>query len=245
MEDIAPELYNEIQKRYTQTVKSDKRLVNIAVKIRNGKGTQADLDAISRGLGKHLSDAMREVLVANNLPDGKMYWNIAEKTIKPGLENLHHLLNRYATMEQRASDVEHGINLAIQAGSDPSRHIRKVMEYATNSVSETELDNALNEPVKTAANKFLDDFKHRNAEIREKAGIPQIVVREYDGVGLHSGACNWCLERAGVWSYEDAKANGVFERHDGCGCTIDVGYGDGYVEEQTDWHHNEWTKTNL
>lgn len=245
MDDVAPKLYDEIQKRYRQMVQSDKKLISIASKIRKGKGTQADLDAITKGLGRHLSDSMREVLVIENLPDGKMYWNIAEKTIKPALENIYYQVNRYASMEQRMADVEHGVNLAVQAGQDPSYHIRKVMQYATNSVNEGELDNALNDPVKTAANKFLDDFKHRNAEIREKAGVPQIVVREYDGVGLHSGACDWCLERAGVWSYEEAKDNGVFERHDGCGCTIDIGYGDGYVEEQTDWHHNEWSKTDL
>lgn len=241
MEDIAPELYDEIQKQYRQMVKSDKKLISLAHKIRQGKGTQADLDVITKGLGRHLSDAMRTVLTADNLPDGKMYWNIAEKTIKPGLENIYHLVNHYASMTQRTADVEHGVNLAIQAGLDPSRHIRQVMEYAVNSASGTELDNALNEPVKTAAHKFLDDFKRRNAEIRNGAGVIQYVVREYDGVGLKKGPCNWCLERAGVWTYEEAKANGVFERHDGCGCTIDVGYGDGIAKEQTNWKHNEWS----
>lgn len=246
MEDIAPELYNEIQKRYKQSIKGDSKLIGIASKIRKGKGTQADLDAITKGLGRHLSDAMREVLVADNLPDGKMYWNIAEKTIKPALETIYHQVNRYATLEQRNADVAHGVNLAIQSGQDPSYHIKKVMEYATNSVNADELDNALNDPVKTAANKFLDDFKYRNAEIRDRAGVPQIVMREYDGVGLDNNrSCNWCIERAGVWDYSEARANGVFERHDGCGCTIDVGYGDGYAEEQTNWHHNEWSEKDL
>lgn len=245
MEDIAPELYDKIQKKYRQAVKNDSRLISIANKIRQGKGTQADLDAITKGLGRHLSDAMRKVLVVDNLPDGKMYWNIAEKTIKPALESVYGQVNRYATLEQRAADVKHGVNLAVQSGTDPSHHIRKVMEYATNSVSGTELDNALNEPVKTAAGKFLDDFKERNAEIRAGAGVIQYVVREYDGVGLKAGACNWCLERAGIWKYEDAKANGVFERHDGCGCTIDVVYEDGLTKEQTNWHHNEWADANL
>lgn len=246
MEDVAPELYDDIQMRYARKLRDDNKLISLAKKIKQGQGTQVDLDEITERLGRHASSAMREVLTANNLPDGKMYWNIAEKTVKPSLERVYDEVNHYASMSQRTADVKHGVNLAIQAGNDPDFHIRKVMEYAVNSVSETELDNALNEPVKTAARKFLDDFKKRNTEIRAKAGVPQVVVREYDGVGLSKGrTCTWCLQRAGVWDYADAKANGVFERHDGCGCTIDVGYGDDYVEEQTDWRHNEWSKVDL
>ena len=245
MEDVAPELYDEISMRYQKGLMNDNKLISLAKKIKSGNGTQVDLDTITERLGRHASNALRETLKAKNLPDGKLYWNIAEKTIKPSLERVYGAVNHYASIEQRMNDVNHGVKLAVQAGNDPSFHIRKVMEYAANSVSETELDNALNEPVKTAASKFLDDFKKRNAEIRSDAGVIQYVIREYDGVGLKAGACNWCLERAGIWKYDEAKANGVFERHDGCGCTIDVVYGDGLTEEQIDWHHNEWSKTDL
>ncbi len=70
--------------------------------------------------------------------------------------------------------------------------------------------------------KTVDDAIRKNVEISESVGMETVVIREYDGVGVHDGKtpCQWCLDRAGSWSYEDAQANGVWERHEGCGCTI-------------------------
>lgn len=226
MEDIAPELYNEIEKKFTAAVQSDSRIKNVVNKLKSGRGTQADMRAVSERLGKHASDAMKEVLVVDRLPDGKLYWNIAERTIKPVLEQVHQTVNTLATLEQRTVDLKHHVNVAVKMGRDPAEHIRTVMGFATNSVSQEELSNALGEPVRTTALDFLDDFQNVNAEERANVGVRQMVIREYDGVGLRSGACNWCLERAGTWDYQDAKDNGVFERHPGCGCTIEVVYAD-------------------
>jgi hypothetical protein len=241
MEDVAPELYSEIQKLYTQAVRSDSKIMGIVRRVKEGKGTQSDLRVMSERLGKHASDALKQVLKVDRLPDGKMYWNIAEKTIKPTLEQMHSTVNAVASLEKRAEDVKHGIKLALKTGGDPSWRINEVMNFAANSVTQTELTNALTEPVKTAVLAFLDDFEKVNAKTRADAGIKQYVIREYDGVGLdHNRTCNWCVERAGTWTYEDAEANGVFERHPGCGCTIEVLYEDGFAAIQKDWHHNEW-----
>lgn len=241
MEDVAPELYNEIQRLYKASARSDRKIASIVGRIKSGKGTQADLRTVADRLGRHASDAMKEVLKTDRLPDGKLYWNIAERTIKPTLEQTHGVVNGLASIEKRAEDVRHGVKLALQPGFDPSERIRTVMGFATNSVTQEELANALTDPVKTTVLDFLDDFERKNAEIRDGAGVKQYVIREYDGVGLHSGDCHWCIDRAGTWEYKDAIANGVFERHPGCGCSIEVVYEDGLAEKQTDWEHNTWS----
>lgn len=241
MEDVAPELYSEIQKLYTQSVRSDSKIMGIVRKVKEGKGTQSDLRVMSERLGKHASDALKQVLKVDRLPDGKLYWNIAERTIKPTLEQMHSTVNAIASLEKRAEDIQHGIKLALKTGGDPSWRINEVMNFASNSVTQTELTNALTEPVKTTVLDFLDDFEKVNAKTRAEAGIKQYVIREYDGVGLKAGDCHWCIDRAGTWEYKDAIANGVFERHPGCGCSIEVVYEDGLAEKQTDWEHNTWS----
>lgn len=241
MEDVAPELYSEIQKLYTQSVRSDSKIMGIVSKVKEGKGTQSDLRVMSERLGKHASDALKQVLKVDRLPDGKLYWNIAERTIKPTLEQMHSTVNAIASLEKRAEDIQHGIKLALKTGGDPSWRINEVMNFASNSVSQTELTNALTEPVKTTVLDFLDDFEKINAKTRAEAGIKQYVIREYDGVGLKAGDCHWCIERAGTWTYQEAIDNGVFERHPGCGCSIEVVYEDGLAEKQTDWEHNTWS----
>lgn len=231
MEDIAPELYKEIQKLYTESARADSKLISIVKKAKAGKATQADLNVAAERLGKHASTALKTVLTIDSLPDGKLYWNIAEKTIRPTLEYMNSAINGIALMEKRSADIKHGVKLALQTTKDQRNRIRDVMTFATNSVTQPELTNALTDPVITTVHDFLDEFEQKNAEIRENAGVKQYVIREYDGVGLHSGACDWCLERAGTWDYQDAKDNGVFERHPGCGCTIEVVYEDDLNQE--------------
>ena len=224
MEDIAPELYKKIEADFNEAVKSDSTIKTITAKLNKRPLTHNELTTISTRLGNHASAALKKTLVIENLPDGKLYWNIADRTIRPVMEQVYSLSNSVQMLSQRVADQAAGVNIGISKGIDPDNRIREIIDFATNSKTAEELDNALNLPVKTTALDFNDDFMRANADIRNGMGFIQTVVREYDGVGLANGKrpCNWCIGRAGTWTYEEAKENGVFERHVGCGCTIDV-----------------------
>lgn len=224
MEDIAPELYKKIEADFNAAVKSDSTIKTITAKLNKRPLTHNELTTISTRLGNHASAALKKTLVVENLPDGKLYWNIADRTIRPVMEQVYSISNSVQMLSQRVADQAAGVNIGISKGIDPDNRIREIIEFATNSKTAEELDNALNLPVKTTALDFNDDFIRANADIRNDMGFIQTVVREYDGVGLANGKrpCNWCIGRAGTWTYEEAKENGVFERHVGCGCTIDV-----------------------
>lgn len=90
--------------------------------------------------------------------------------------------------------------------------------------------------------KEADDAEKVNAETAENAGVITTVVRTYDDVGLHGGkdVCQWCKSREGTWDYQDAVRNGVFERHPGCECQIEVIYSKGARRVQTSGRNNAW-----
>lgn len=234
MEDIAPELYKKIEADFNAAVKSDSTIKTITAKLNKRPLTHNELTTISTRLGDHASAALKKTLVIENLPEGKLYWNIADRTIRPVMEQVYSLSNSVQMLSQRVADQAAGVNIGISKGIDPDNRIREIIEFATNSKTAEELDNALNLPVKTTALDFNDDFMRANADIRNGMGFIQTVVREYDGVGLANGKrpCNWCIGRAGTWTYEAAKENGVFERHTGCGCTIDVQTSDKVVNDE-------------
>lgn len=222
--DIAPELYSEIEKRFKRSVREDATIKSVTEKVKRNRATGKDITAAAERLGTHASDALRAVLTPDRLPDGVMYWNIGDKTIRPLMQSVYDTVNTLAVSQKRSVDIIRNIAIGISLGTDPTDRIDTIIGFATNSKTPEELDNALDIPVKTTALDFKDDFDKRNAEIRNGVGFEQYVVREYDGVGLQSGTvpCEWCLDRAGTWSYQDAIDHGVFERHDGCGCTIEV-----------------------
>ncbi len=75
----------------------------------------------------------------------------------------------------------------------------------------------------TKINSRVDDIEKINAEFQSDAGYKRTVPRYYDGVGLSEGrVCEWCLDKCGVdVPYDEAYEQGMFARHEGCGCIIE------------------------
>lgn len=239
--DIGPELYNAIQADFKASVNMNVGVQKVMRKIIKGKGTQNDLAKLSTMFGKEASKALKRHLILANMPNETMYWNVAESTIEPLLVLAWENVNHYARMQQMFSDKADNVAIRITKGLNPVDRARQVMEMAVNCITQTELDNALTDPTITAVRKFYDDFQKENAHLRNELGLETTVVRVYDGVGLKGGRepCEWCISREGAYSYDDAVANGVFERHPGCGCTIEYHTSKG-VDVQTDWTTNTW-----
>lgn len=243
MEDIAPELYKKIQYRMRQILSHDADTIKA---IRKGKASQKMMAKYASRIGTAASTAFRETLKLENLPNGKLYWNVAEKTIGKVLEDMYGDVNMAAALQLRADDIKKGFKFGIKHGFNPDRRINKILEDAVNQTTQEGLDNVLNEPIKTTSRRFYDDFQRSNAEARSKLGFDIKVKRIYDDVGLHKGTkyarpCQWCIERQGEYSLSEAKSLGVFNRHDGCGCTIEYITPD-KTQIQTDWTRNEWSE---
>ena len=223
MTDISPEIYEKIKERYDELVAADKEMTYVAGRIQNGDIHYSVADIYAERSGQYLSQAMREVIQLDDLPDNKLYYNIAEKTIGRSLEDNYRLLSKAATVAQENMNREAGIGLKAAVPEMNRGRIHDIVDAAAVSDTQEKLDAALDEPVKTFSRTVIDDFKRENAKLHDEAGLDVRVEREYDGVGLHDGTdvCEWCLERAGAWTYEKAIDNGVFARHDGCGCQID------------------------
>lgn len=246
--DIAPEIYEQIKKDFAEGIRSDAELNRLAKKIKAGKGTQRDVSDLADRFGVQASKALKANLILEQMPDQTLYWNIAEKTIKPLLMQSYKNINGFATVQLESADKKGNISIEIIPGRYPENRIDQVMNFAVDSKTQTELDNALTDPVIAANRKFYDDFQKDNAELREDLGFWEYVQRDYDDRGLHFGTkyhtdCEWCLEKAGTWKYSEARAAGVFQRHPGCNCHIEVytdKQGGRVTNRQIDWHHNEW-----
>lgn len=239
--DFAPDLYDKIWKVFQTSVKRDKKLGALIKRLKTGTASQSDVARFAERIGRHASGALQGVLTVDALPDGALGYALGKETAGRLLMENHRMVNRAATLQQEAVYQQAGIGIAVSTGQDPALRIRKICRMAANATTQTELANALNLPVVSTVRKFHDDFLKANSEMREGLGFEESVVRTYDGVGLKAGACEWCIERAGTYnSYGDAEEAGAFERHPGCGCTIEVVTRKGEQKRQTDWKRNQW-----
>ena len=242
MEDVALKLYSQIRNLFDKDVDADPQLRRVENRIRDGTATQKDVLLYSQRLGKHASDACKTVLVPENLPDGKLYYNIGERTVKRLIqENEAEIISR--ALKQNAA-----MNKAAGVGLKAKKPKRDRAESLVSAMCNDDADaevvaRLLGEPMVTVHATVVDDFIQANAEVAYQAGLEPMIIREYDGVGIHDGkdACQWCLSRAGQWTYGEAYDNGVFERHTGCGCTTTYVYGD---FSQDVWSKAQWETGN-
>lgn len=243
MEDIAPELYNRIQGEMKRMLAHAGNVTGLEKKIRMGKATQRDVSKYADIVGQAASRAFKSVIKLENLPDGKLYWNIADKTIGQTLSGIYNDVNKVAAIQMRGDDIKKGFKLGIKQGITPDKRIRDVLNMVVGQTTQEQLDNAMTDPVISTARKFYDDFQRANGNVREALGFGEVVIRHYDDVGLHNGKtpCEWCLARQGTFSMQEAHELGVFERHPGCGCNIEVITPD-KTQVQADWTRNEWTE---
>lgn len=214
IQDIAPELYAKINAIFTNSLEKDKRIEKIAQKIADGTATHVDTQNYAILLGDHAAAALLEVLTPENLPEGRLWFNIAERTVRPVLENNRELVN------MAASYVQEGLNKAAGIGIKPVTPTENVdrIDGIINKLSSSELLEdvvwVLDEPVKNCTQSFADDFMKENFELHSRAGMSPRIVRT-----VYGGCCDWCQDLAGTYSYDDLPAD-IYRRHERCRCMV-------------------------
>lgn len=112
MNDIAPELYEAIMARFEYYKKNNHVIERCEKRLANGTATYGtDAYKYANALGACLSDAFADVITEDKLPDGHMYYNIAERTVRPALEYVGMMAGEYANGVQAILNEQYGIGL--------------------------------------------------------------------------------------------------------------------------------------
>ena len=113
--DIAPELYSAIERDFSMRVKTAPDIRAFTKRLEAGTATAEDVSTYAGRLGDCASAALISVLTEESLPDGRLYWNIAQRTIKPLMQKVHTMVNDAAIIVQRREDA------ALNIGLNPIR----------------------------------------------------------------------------------------------------------------------------
>lgn len=121
--DIAPALAESIETTFNSLVSADAVIRAFNNKIAKGMATQKDVFNYTERLGRHASKSLKMTLTPDNLPDGKLYWNIATRTVKPLLQRVHGMVMEAAVTVQTAEDQRNGIGVKPMATEFPEARI--------------------------------------------------------------------------------------------------------------------------
>lgn len=125
--DIAPALAESIDTTFNSLVSSDAVIRAFNNKMSKGAATQRDVFMYTERLGRHASKSLKMTLTPDNLPDGRLYWNIATRTVKPLLQRVHSMINEAAIAVQTAEDLRNGIGVKPMAVEFPEERINDIL----------------------------------------------------------------------------------------------------------------------
>lgn len=214
MEDIVPSLLEKIEKDFRAKVDADNEMSRLFTKFADDKGTLHDVSLYARRLGDLLSMTLQENLTEDVLPDGKMYYNIADRILNPMMRQNFNLTMEQALTIQKLIDAKSGIGLEPITADFPESRVKQIIDSLTEDTEFEVIKARMGEPVANCSHSFADDFIKANALYREKAGMRTYLKRTLVG-----GACPYCVRLAGTFDYNDAPDD-IYKRHDSCRCTV-------------------------
>lgn len=136
MTDIVPELNNRIESSFNSRMAMDPVIRSFRKKLEKEDATAEDVSRYSRHVGECASAALIDVLKEENLPNGTLYLNIAERTIKPIFVKAYQLINEAAIKVQTVEDKKHGIGLKPIMAEFPEARVNALIIKLVNTLAE-------------------------------------------------------------------------------------------------------------
>lgn len=234
--DIVPDLLKKIQEDFKNLFESDRAILEVYEKLKKGTATYKEANKFALRVGDILADVFGEDISSGILPDGKMYYNIAERIVGTMMKNNYELIIDVTEQVQTALNGQAGIGIkAIQPDFNQDRASGIIEKVSAADVYD-DVAWVLNEPIINFSQSIVDDSIKANADFHYMAGMAPRIIRTSTGK-----CCDWCNRVVGVHDYEKVKKTGndVFRRHRYCRCTVEYVPGDG--KKQDVWSKN-WRK---
>ena len=230
--DIVPVLNEKIQTSFKGNVMKDRRVSRVSKRIRDGTATLADAHTYAASLGEDLSKALLDNLTESALPNGTLYYNIAERTVIPALQTNYDLVNEAAEKIQTIVDKKNKIGLKGVKAEFPRERIQGLIDKMTSDdITPEEVAAWLREPIVNNSEAFMDDYVEANAKFRTESGLKAKLIRKAE-----AKCCDWCAALEGEYDYGSAPDD-IYRRHEFCRCTVT------YQTEKTSqgvWSKRTW-----
>lgn len=231
MDDIAPKLLGKIQKDFQTMFDKSEIISKLYAKVRDGTATYKEANDFAVEVGHILSKAYGQNLSSAVLPEGKMFYNIAQRIISPTMAHNYDLISEVTKEVQQSLNSKAGIGIKPMIPELNQDRINGIINRISGEDIFDKVKWILGEPVVNFSQSIVDDSIRVNAEFHGKAGMKPKIVRKIAG-----NCCEWCKAVAGKYSYPDVPKD-VYRRHQRCRCTVDYVPGDGKVQNV---HTKQW-----
>ncbi|WP_171039283.1 hypothetical protein [Streptococcus pseudopneumoniae] len=233
VEDIVPSLLKKIKSEFEGARLDSEVLKDLLSKLHHSKASYLDANQYAIEIGEILSKTLGASLTNETLPDGKMYYNIAQRVLTDVLGRNYELVSDYTEQVQKNLNSEAKIGLAAQV---PELNQDRIDGLVNRLASEESFDDVkwlLVDPIVIFSQSIVDDSIRKNAEFHHKVGLSPKIVRRVVG-----HPCKWCKSLEGSYNYPEILKD-IYRRHGNCRCTVDYHPGNG---KKQNVHTKRWAE---
>lgn len=128
MTDIVPDLYKKIYAEYERQMKRHPGIIRFLRKYDAETATSEDASKYAADLGECAAAALDEYLQSKYLPDGKLYWNILERTVDPLMRDVFQRVMKAGAEVMKREDAAAGFHINPVIPEYPAERVKALME---------------------------------------------------------------------------------------------------------------------
>ena len=174
--DIAPALLEKLQKAFAEKFNQNKKIQELYQIIREGRATYAEVNELSIEVGDILAEVFQENLSSNILPDGRMYYNIAKRTVEPMMKNNYNIVIDNGVVVQELLNRAAGIGIKVQIPPVNQSRIDGIIDRLDAEEVFDDIKWILNEPIKNFTQSVVDEVIEKNIEFHKGLGLIQSIT---------------------------------------------------------------------
>lgn len=233
MDKLTEELLDKVKQSFNRRCKNHANIQRIEKSVLAGTADLVDVEMYSGSLGTQLANALIECIDFTEMPNERLYYELAKDLLGETLKTNYELVNAAAEEVLKTLDTKVGYKLKAQKAKFPTDRVNKVAKSVCDpTVPQSTIERRLTSPVENISKSFYTDFVKENAEFRARSGIETYIIRKDGGK-----CCDWCAKLAGKYPYGDEPKD-VYRRHDNCTCTVTFENG---RQRQNVWTKATWT----
>ena len=192
--DVLPKLLEEVKNEFEFAYGESEIIRNAFAKLKAKKATYRTANDFAIEIGEILSKALGVSISADKLPDGKMYYNIAQRLLTDVLGRNYELVSGYASDVQKNLNDKAKIGLKVQVPELNKDRIAGIVNRFSSEDNFEDVSWLLDEPIVNFTQSIIDDSIRKNAEFHYKAGLQPEIVRKFfiavSGVKKFKGIIN-------------------------------------------------------
>lgn len=223
MSDISSKLLELI---ITDIISNKSKLEKYQNLLKNNNASYKEADDYAVALGEITKAAFDNNVNSAVLPNGRMYYNIANAIISKVLQSNFTDINKYCQEVQKLFNDNKGLTFNPVNVNINNDRLKGLIQSIADAENYDKVSKQFTESLINYGQSIVTDNIKANADFQYKTGKVLPVIKR-----MSTGkCCKWCTSLVGTYKYTPDMDTAVFRRHANCRCLVEYDNGTGVYQ---------------